>query len=117
MCGKVLKISLKKAVAKSSAIITTNLAVAGYKLECSMETSHQPWSIVLVPRPLTPFAAFAWYAISELLPEGVFVKAKRYFRWINVTAPRGELYSPHGVVFNLNTNQRHQFEGELLRWL
>ncbi|MEK7507650.1 MAG: hypothetical protein AAB602_01015, partial [Patescibacteria group bacterium] len=81
-----------------------------------MITSCEPWSIVLVPYPLTAFAAFAWYAISELLPVGGLVREKRFFRWINSASPRGELHSPHGVVLNLNA-QRTILETELLRWL
>ncbi len=47
---------------------------------------------------------------------GGLVREKRFFRWVNVTHSRGSLYSPHGVILNLNA-ERRILEAELLRWL
>lgn len=79
-------------------------------------TTENSWSIVLVPRPLTPFVAFAWYAMSELLPSGAFVRKERFFRWVENTGSCGELYSKHGVVLDLRADRR-ALESDLTRWL
>src|SRR6185369_14125975 len=81
-----------------------------------MTNSCEPWSIVLVPRPLSPLAAFAWYAVSELLPPGGLVRKKRFFRWVDGQNSRGELFSPCGVTFNLNAGRSILMQ-ELLAWL
>jgi len=80
-----------------------------------MKTENS-WSIVLVPRPLTPFTAFAWYVFSELLPKGSLVHDKRFLKWVRDYGSRCELYSKHGIVFNLNA-RRSILESELLKWL
>ena len=64
--------------------------------------SPNPCRVVLVPRPLTLLAAFAHYAICELLPELNLFGAQPIFRWVD-SSPRGKLVSDSGVVVNLNT--------------
>jgi len=65
-----------------------------------MDSANRP-KLVLVPRPLTLLAAFAYYALVELLEIGYCDSDGISYRWVD-THPRGEFISESGVVVNLN---------------
>ncbi|MDB5258963.1 MAG: hypothetical protein JWO73_171 [Candidatus Taylorbacteria bacterium] len=75
-----------------------------------MNILKKPWRIVLMPRPLPPAAAFAYYVLSIAMFAGELFLGKHYLRWTALNRksllPEINPFEEIGVIIDLNVSER-----------